>query len=161
MKGGTRNPRKSVLTSKIVNPFTRALEPLFIGRRSDFYIHRLPSNLGNISSVNMYMNDFYIPWFVGLISYIYKFATSSHFEPGLLRQRLWLGLPLTAESSFAKVASFWSLQINLPNPRSKRGSPSSLKFPISQYLKFAIFMPSWYREQICDTTLILQLLRMT
>jgi hypothetical protein len=65
---GTRNPQKSILVSKVVNPFTRALEPPFIGRRRDFYIPRLPSNLENIPSVNTYMNVFYIPWFVGLIS---------------------------------------------------------------------------------------------
>jgi hypothetical protein len=79
------NPRKSILTSKVVNPFTRALEPPFIGRRRDFYIPRLPSNLENIPSMNKYMNVFYIPWFTRLISYIYKPAISSHLEPGLLR----------------------------------------------------------------------------
>jgi hypothetical protein len=56
----TRNLRKSVLASKVVNHFTRALGPHFIGRRRDFYISRLPSNLKNIPSVNMYMNVFYI-----------------------------------------------------------------------------------------------------
>ena len=60
-KQGIRNPRKPVLASKVVNPFTRALEPPFIGRRRDFYIPKLPSNLKNISSVNMYKNVFYIP----------------------------------------------------------------------------------------------------
>jgi hypothetical protein len=60
-KEGTRNPQKSVLASKVVNPFTRTLEPPFIRRRRDFYIPRLPSNLENIPSVNMYMNAFYIP----------------------------------------------------------------------------------------------------
>jgi hypothetical protein len=29
---GTRNPRKPVLASKVVNPFTRALAPPFIGK---------------------------------------------------------------------------------------------------------------------------------
>jgi hypothetical protein len=80
---GTRNPRKHVLISKVVNPFTHALAPSFIGRRRDFCILRLPSNLKNILSVNMCMNVFYIPWFAGLISYIYKTATSSHLKPGL------------------------------------------------------------------------------
>ena len=60
-KEGTRNPQKSVLASKVVNPFTRALAPPFIGRRRDFYILRLPSNLKNIPDVNMYINVFYIP----------------------------------------------------------------------------------------------------
>jgi hypothetical protein len=56
----TRNPCKSVLASKVVNPFTRTLGPPFIGRQRDFYIPKLPLNLKNISSVNMYMNVFYI-----------------------------------------------------------------------------------------------------
>jgi hypothetical protein len=93
-----KNLRKPVLTSKVVNPFTCALAPPFIGRRREFYIPRLPSNLGNIPSVNMDKNVFYIPWFAGLISNIYKPATSSHFKPGLLRWRLWLGFFLTPES---------------------------------------------------------------
>jgi hypothetical protein len=58
---GTRFPRKSVSTSNVVNPFTRALKPPFIGRRKDFYIPRLSSNLKNILSVNMYKNVFYTP----------------------------------------------------------------------------------------------------
>jgi hypothetical protein len=81
---GTKNPRKSVSASKDVNPFTRALEPPFIGRRRDFYIPRLPSNLKNIRGVNMYMNVFYISWFTGLISHNYKPATYSHLKPRLL-----------------------------------------------------------------------------
>jgi hypothetical protein len=81
----TENLRKPALISKVVNPFTRALAPPFIGRRRDFYIPKIPSNLGNIPSVNMYMNVFYITWFAGLISYIYKPATSSHAQPGLFR----------------------------------------------------------------------------
>jgi hypothetical protein len=50
---GTKNPQNSVLASKVVDPFTRNLVPPFIGRRRDFYIPRLPSNLENIPSVNM------------------------------------------------------------------------------------------------------------
>jgi hypothetical protein len=53
-----------------MNPFTRALEPPSLGRRRDFYILRLPSNLENILDVNMSMNVFYILWFAGLISHI-------------------------------------------------------------------------------------------
>jgi hypothetical protein len=56
----TKNLRKPTLASKVVNPFTRALAPPFIGRRRDFYISRIPSNLINIPSVNMYTNVFYI-----------------------------------------------------------------------------------------------------
>jgi hypothetical protein len=57
----TKNLQKPVLVSKVVNPFTRALAPPFIGRRRDFYILRIPLNLENIPSVNTYMNVFYIP----------------------------------------------------------------------------------------------------
>jgi hypothetical protein len=58
---GDKESRKSVLVSKVVSPFTRALGPPFIGRRKrDFYVLRLPSNLGNIPNVNMYMNISYI-----------------------------------------------------------------------------------------------------
>jgi hypothetical protein len=60
-RGETKNLRKHVLTSKVVNPFTHDLAPPFIGRRRDFYILRIPSNLENIPSVNMYINIFYIP----------------------------------------------------------------------------------------------------
>jgi hypothetical protein len=60
----------------------------FIGRRRDFYILKIPSNLRNIPSVNMYMNVFDILRFAGLISYIYKPATSSHVKRGLLSQCL-------------------------------------------------------------------------
>jgi hypothetical protein len=56
----TKNLRNLVFASKVVNPFTRALVPPFIGRRRDFYIPKIPSNLGNIPSVNMYINVFYI-----------------------------------------------------------------------------------------------------
>jgi hypothetical protein len=101
-KEETKNLRKSVFASKVVNPFTRALAPPFIGRRRGFYIPRIPSNLENIPSVNTYMNVFYISWFAGLISYIYKSATSSHFQPGLLKCRLWLGLFPDSRSFFPK-----------------------------------------------------------
>jgi hypothetical protein len=56
----TEDLQKLVLASKVVNPFTRALAPPFIGRRRDFYILKMTSNLWNIPSVNMYMNVFYI-----------------------------------------------------------------------------------------------------
>jgi hypothetical protein len=56
----TKNLQKTALVSKVVNPFTCALAHSFIGRRRDFYILKIPSNLRNIPSVNMYMNVFYI-----------------------------------------------------------------------------------------------------
>jgi hypothetical protein len=122
---GTQNPRKPVLVSKVVNPFTRALVPPFIGRRGDFYIPRLPSNLENISNVNMSMNVFYIPWFAGLISYIYKPATSSHFKPGLFETTSLTWLPRISEVSFTKIYH----SSRLPN----RGFP---KFAGSWLLEF-------------------------
>jgi hypothetical protein len=72
----TKNLQKTAQTSKVVNPFTRALAPPFIGRRRDFYIPKTPSSSKNISNVNIYMNVFYIP-------YIYMPTTSSHAKPGL------------------------------------------------------------------------------
>jgi hypothetical protein len=60
-KEETNNLPKSVHASKVVNPFTRALAPPFIGRRRDFYIPKIPSNPRNIPNVNMYMNVLYIP----------------------------------------------------------------------------------------------------
>jgi hypothetical protein len=98
----TKNLWKPLHASKVVNPFTRALAPTFIGRRRDFYIPRLPSNLRNIPSVNTYKNVFYIPWFAGLISYIYKPVTSSHFKPRLLKWRLW-----RTESANQRGGSEW------------------------------------------------------
>jgi hypothetical protein len=56
----TKNLLKSAHVSKVVHLSTRALAPPFIGRQRDFYIPKLPLNLKNISSVNMYMNVFYI-----------------------------------------------------------------------------------------------------
>jgi hypothetical protein len=72
----TKNLLKTAQASEVVSPFTRALAPPFIGRRTDFYILKVPSNLRNIPNVNTYMNVFYI-------SYIYKLATSSHAKPEL------------------------------------------------------------------------------
>jgi hypothetical protein len=60
-KEETKNLKKTAHASKVVNPFTRALTPPFIGRRRDFYIPKIPSNLRNIPSVNIYMNVLYIP----------------------------------------------------------------------------------------------------
>jgi hypothetical protein len=43
-----KNLIKTAHASKVVNPFTRALAPPFIGRRRDFYIPKIPLNLRNI-----------------------------------------------------------------------------------------------------------------
>jgi hypothetical protein len=58
---GDKESPKIAHASKVVNLFTRAFVPPFIGRRRDFYISKIPSNLRNIPSVNMYMNVLYIP----------------------------------------------------------------------------------------------------
>jgi hypothetical protein len=122
-----KNLWKSKLASKVVNPFTRALAPPFIGWRRDFYIPRVPWNLRNISSVNMYTNVFYILWFTGLISYIYKSVTNSHFKPGLLRWHFWLGFFLTPESLVHE------------NHRSPR-------FPNQDFTRFPNFADSWFQH---------------
>jgi hypothetical protein len=59
-KEETRNLLKTAHASKVVNPFTCAVASPFIGRRRDFYIPKIHSNLRNIPSVNMYLNVFYI-----------------------------------------------------------------------------------------------------
>jgi hypothetical protein len=64
---GTKNLQKTALTSKLMNSFTRALAPPFIGRRRDFYIPKVPSNLWNIPNVNSYMNVFYISYITSLL----------------------------------------------------------------------------------------------
>jgi hypothetical protein len=132
---GTRFLRKSVSVSKVVNPFTCALEPPFIGRRRDFYILRLSSKLNNILSVNMYKNVFYTQWFTELISHIYKLATSSHLEPGLLRQHLWLSLSSTFDSSFAIVVNHQDHRIKFLHSQLNWGSlkptiPRTCQVPI-------------------------------
>jgi hypothetical protein len=101
----------------------------FIGRRREFYIPKIPSNLGNIPNVNMYTNVFYIPWFTGLISYIYKLATSSHLKPGLLRWRLWLCSFLIPEFLFHEDHRLLRLpnQIFINSPELRRFLFSELR----------------------------------
>jgi hypothetical protein len=105
----TRNLLKTAQTSKVVNPFTRALAPPFIGRRRDFYIPKVPSNPRNIPNVNTYMNVFYI-------SYIYKFATSSHAKPKLFEATslTWL-LARSRVSPFGKSSYAVTSELGLPN----------------------------------------------
>jgi hypothetical protein len=86
MQEETKNLLKSAQTSKVVNAFTRALAPPFIGRWRDFYIPKIPSDPRNIPSVNVYMNVFYI-------SYIYKPSTSSHTKTGLFETTSLTWLP--------------------------------------------------------------------
>jgi hypothetical protein len=120
----TKNLLKTTQTSKVVNPFTRALTPPFIGRRRDFYIPKTPSSLKNISSVNMYMNVFYI-------SYIYKPATSSHTKPGLFETTS-LTWPLTDSwiSRFRKSSYATISELEL------RKTPEFRRLPISWFCRF-------------------------
>jgi hypothetical protein len=79
-RGDKESPKDCSCLKSCESLYTCPRAP-FIGRRRDFYISKVPSNLSNIPNVNTYMNVFYI-------SYIYKHVTSSHVKPGLLRQRL-------------------------------------------------------------------------
>jgi hypothetical protein len=122
-----QNLQKTALTSKVMNPFTPAPAPPFIGRRRDFYIPKVPSNLRNIPYVNSYMNIFYI-------SYIYKPATSSHVEPGLLRKRLWLSFLLIRKPLIHR------------NPHAPK-PPNIIfsRFPNFTDSWFKIFIDSWFQ----------------
>jgi hypothetical protein len=144
----TKNLQKSALTSKVVNPFTRADAPPFIGRRMDFYLPTIPSNLGNIPNVNMYTNIFYIPWFTGLILYIYKLATSSHLKPGLSRWRLWLCSFLIPESLSHEDHRL----LRLPN-QIFINSPNLLWSLIIAGFRFQIFASSWFQNSQGSTIL--------
>jgi hypothetical protein len=119
------------------------LDHLLIGRRRDFYIPRLPSNLENIPSVNMCINDIYILWFVGLVSYIYRLATSSHFKTGLLRWRLWLGFSLTSEALFMKITAHWSSWIEAAWNSWISQVPGLLNFASFQTPELHRFQVSW------------------
>jgi hypothetical protein len=114
-RGDKESPKDCSCLKSCQSLYTCPRTP-FIGRRKVFYIPKIPSNLGNIPSVNAYINVLYIPWFAGLNSYIYKSATSSHVKPGLLRLRLWLGFLLIPDcfihedlhiSWFPNFAGFW------------------------------------------------------
>jgi hypothetical protein len=83
---------------------------------------------------------FYILWFAGLISYIYKSATSSHFKPGLLKWRLWLGFFLTSQASFMKIITWRD---------SRTRAPQYSRIPqVPGLLNFASFQSPWNIQQI-------------
>jgi hypothetical protein len=123
----TRNLPKTAQASKVVNPFTRALTPPFIGRRRDFYIPKVPSNPRNIPNVNTYMNVFYI-------SYIYKLATSSHAKPRLFEATSLTWRLLVHESPHSGY---------LHTPRLPNSNFSG--FPNSADSRFHGFADSWLR----------------
>jgi hypothetical protein len=114
----------------------------FIWRRRDFYISRLPSNLENIPSVNMYMNVFYTPWFAGLISYIYKPATSSHFKTGLFEMTS-LTWPSTDFQNLIREDHHLSRLMNWD-------SLNFPKFAGSWLPEFARFQSSWNKKKTRD-----------
>jgi hypothetical protein len=107
--------------------------PLFIGRWWDFYIPRLPLNLENIPSVDIYMNVFYISWFAGLISHIYKSATSSHSKPDFWSDIFDLASSKTPKLLFMKTTS-------LRDSRNKT-SPDSRTSQIPESQNFTSFRP--------------------
>jgi hypothetical protein len=138
--------------SKVMNPFTRALAPPFIGRRRDFYIPKTPSRSKNIPNVNTYMNVFYI-------SYIYKPATSSHPKPGLfgtttltsLLTGSWISLFVTSEPDLPHILEFpvswssWFRQFEIPDIRMF-ATPRLHRFKIPKNRMFTI--PRLHRFKI-------------
>jgi hypothetical protein len=58
---GDKESPKVCTRLKSCEPLCTCPHGPFIGKRRDFYIPRLPSNLGNIPSVNMYKDVLYIP----------------------------------------------------------------------------------------------------
>jgi hypothetical protein len=120
----TRNLLKTAQTSEVVNAFTRALAPPFIGRRRDFYIPKVPSEPRNIPSVNMYMNVFYI-------SYIYKPATSSHTKPGLFETTSLTWLPTDSWISPSRKSSYV-----VTSELDLQQIPELRRFPISWFRRF-------------------------
>jgi hypothetical protein len=101
-RGDKESPKVWARLKSCESLYTCPRAPFYRETR-DFYIPRLPSNKRNISNVNTYKNVFYIPWFAGLISYINKSATSSHFKPELLKRHLWLDFFLTPKLLFMKI----------------------------------------------------------
>jgi hypothetical protein len=132
---GDRESPKGCTHLKSYEPLSRALMPPFIGRRRDFYIPRLPSNLENIRNVNMYMNVFHTPWFAELIS-IHKPATSSHFKPGLFETTSLTWLPRTSEILFMKIITHRDSRTEVSRNSQVHG-----------FLRFTRFQSSWNKQQ--------------
>jgi hypothetical protein len=79
----TKNLRKLVLASKVVNPFTRALAPPFIERRRDFLHPENTLKFREYSKCEHVHERLIHPVICGADSYIYKPATISHVKPRL------------------------------------------------------------------------------
>jgi hypothetical protein len=148
----TKNLPQNAQASKVMNPFTRALAPPFIGRQRDFYIPKTPLSSMNIPNVNTYMNVFFI-------SYIYKSATSSHSKPGLsgtttltlLLTSSWISPFVTSEPDFRQIPEFpiswssWLRRFEIPEnrvfatPRLRRFKiPENRMFATSRLRRFKI-----------------------
>jgi hypothetical protein len=72
--------------------------PPFIGRRRDFYISIIPSDLENIPNGNMYINVFSYPVICGTNFGYLQTCHLSTLKSGLLVPRLWLGSFVTLPS---------------------------------------------------------------
>jgi hypothetical protein len=88
----------------------KSCESLYTCPRTPFYretkglFHsKITLESRNILCMNMYMNVFYIPWFAGLISYIYEPATSSHFKPVLFGETSLTWLPVNLGSFIHEI----------------------------------------------------------
>jgi hypothetical protein len=129
----TKNLPRTAQTSKVMNPFTRALGPPFIGRRRDFYIPKTPSSSKNIPNVNAYMNVFFI-------SYIYKLATSSHAKPGLFET---MSLTLLLAGSwifpFGKSSCAMTPELDL-----WRWKSVNLAMSLPSVLAWVLYLIHWY-----------------
>jgi hypothetical protein len=129
--------------------------PLLQGDEGNFYIPKIPSKLGNIPSVNTYKNVLYIPWFAGLISYIYKPATSSHVKPGLFEVA-----SLTWLLSYFQTSPPWFPNFGDSHPQFRRSEiPDLRRFRIPDLHRLMIpglrrfvipefrrFQSSWNRQ---------------
>jgi hypothetical protein len=92
------------------------------------------------------MNVFYIPWFAGLISYIYKPATSSHSQPGLLKWRLWLGFFPDSRRFFPKIITHRDSRTEVPS--------DSWILQVPDLLNLTRFQLSWNIKQAREPKLI-------
>jgi hypothetical protein len=76
--GDKESPKDCSHLKSCVSFYTCPRAPFYRETKELLHSENTLLNLRNIPNVNMYTNAFYIPRFAGLISYIYKPATSSH-----------------------------------------------------------------------------------
>jgi hypothetical protein len=137
-RGDKESPKACICLKSCESLYTCPHAPSY-RETKDFYIPRLPSSLENIPSVNMFMNVFYIPWFAGLISYIYKLATSSHFKIELFEMVSLTWLPRTFEVPFMNIITY----------RYSR-TQASWNSRVRGFMSFTRFQSSWNKQQICE-----------